>query len=138
MLYEFEMSHNDLEATKNICCTKGEGSVDHSTVLVYVPLKLCSKSSREYQASSASHSPVWFIIFTTSAKIRQVAVRDIRRARHLIFVWFVIFTTSTNQANCSQRVSGELSVSQSNVVCLLHNLGKSIWSCRIVPHIIEI
>ena len=30
--YEFELGHNATEANKNICCTKGEGAVDHSTV----------------------------------------------------------------------------------------------------------
>ena len=32
MLYEFELGSNTVEASKNICCTKGKGSVDHSTV----------------------------------------------------------------------------------------------------------
>ena len=32
MLYEIEMGHNDAEVTKNICCAKGEGAVDHSQV----------------------------------------------------------------------------------------------------------
>ena len=32
MPYEFELVHNTVEATKNICCAKGEGAVDHRTV----------------------------------------------------------------------------------------------------------
>ena len=32
MLYEFEIVHNTAEGTKIICCAKGEGAVDHSTV----------------------------------------------------------------------------------------------------------
>ena len=32
MLYMFELCHNIAKATENICCVKGEGSVDHSTV----------------------------------------------------------------------------------------------------------
>ena len=32
MLYEFELSHNAAEATKNIFCEKSEGAVDYSTV----------------------------------------------------------------------------------------------------------
>ncbi|CAI9734926.1 Hypothetical predicted protein [Octopus vulgaris] len=32
MLHEFKLGHNAMEAIKNICCTKGEGAVDHSTV----------------------------------------------------------------------------------------------------------
>ena len=30
MIYEFELGHNATEATKNICCAKGDGAVDHS------------------------------------------------------------------------------------------------------------
>ena len=32
MLYKFQMGHNTAEATKNICCTKDEDAVDHSTI----------------------------------------------------------------------------------------------------------
>ena len=32
ILYKFKIGHNALEATKNICCGKDEGTVDHSTV----------------------------------------------------------------------------------------------------------
>ena len=31
MLYDFELGHNAVEATKNICCVKGEGALDCST-----------------------------------------------------------------------------------------------------------
>ena len=31
MLYEFKLGHNAAEATKNICCMKGEDT-DHNTV----------------------------------------------------------------------------------------------------------
>ena len=33
MLYEFELGNNRAETTKSICCVKGEGAVDHSTVI---------------------------------------------------------------------------------------------------------
>ena len=32
MLFKFKLSHNTIAATKNICCDKREGTVDHSTV----------------------------------------------------------------------------------------------------------
>ena len=32
MLYEFELSHDISEETKNICCAKGKGSIDLSAV----------------------------------------------------------------------------------------------------------
>ena len=79
--------------TKNIYFAKGEGTVDHTIVSRWLKkfrstirqdqvglelwvLRLCSKPKRhiqrvtlkEYQESSASHSSVWFITFTISAK----------------------------------------------------------------------
>ena len=41
MLYKFELCHNALEATKNICCVKGEGTVDYNTVTRWLK-KCCS------------------------------------------------------------------------------------------------
>ena len=32
MLYEFRLGHNDVEATKNICCVKSEGMVHYNRV----------------------------------------------------------------------------------------------------------
>ena len=32
MLYEFKLGYNTMEATKDICCVKDEGVVDHNTV----------------------------------------------------------------------------------------------------------
>ena len=32
MLYKFKWVHNTMEATKNICCLKGTGTVIHSTI----------------------------------------------------------------------------------------------------------
>ena len=32
MLYKCELGHIAMEVTKNICCVKGEGAVDHSTI----------------------------------------------------------------------------------------------------------
>ena len=32
MLYKFKLGDNTARATKNICCVKGDGVVDHSTV----------------------------------------------------------------------------------------------------------
>ena len=33
MLYELELGHNTIEATKSICCEKNEDAVDHVTVI---------------------------------------------------------------------------------------------------------
>ena len=41
MLHKFELGHNAMEATKNIRCVKGEGTVDHSIVTKWSK-KFCS------------------------------------------------------------------------------------------------
>ena len=102
MLYEFKLGHDTVETIKNICCKKNEGAVNHRKLTRWFK-KFCSgcknlnkqaRSNRpktmdsedvfqavetnlvtlgEYQVSSVSHSPVWFITFTTSAKVSRVA-----------------------------------------------------------------
>ena len=54
-------------------------------------------SLKEYQASSASHWPAWFVLFTISA----------------------------NPVSITQRISGELGISPASVVRHLHDRGKS-------------
>ena len=41
MVYEIKLGHNIVETTKNICCAKGEGAVDHSIVSRWFK-KFCS------------------------------------------------------------------------------------------------
>ena len=43
-----------------------------------------------------------------------------------------------NPVSSTWRVSDELDISQFSVVCYLHNLGKSVWSCYIIPLVIKI
>ena len=49
-----------------------------------------------------------------------------------------IMNSKANLVSSSRGVSGELSISQSNIFHHFHNLSKSIWSFWIVPHIIKI
>ena len=42
------------------------------------------------------------------------------------------------EANSTWKVSDKLGMLQSSIVCHLHDLGKSIWSCQIVSHITKI
>ena len=35
MIHEFELSYNTAEATKNICCAKGKGTVEQNTVTLW-------------------------------------------------------------------------------------------------------
>ena len=41
-----------------------------------------------------------------------------------------------NAGSRTWRVSDKLSISQSSVVCHLHDLSKSTWSWQIVPYVI--
>ena len=50
----------------------------------------------------------------------------------------VLQAMEANPLSSIWRVSGELSLSQSSVVYHLHDLGKSIQSCQIVPHVTKI
>ena len=49
-LYEFKRGHNAADATKNICCAKDEGAVDHSTITRRLK-KILSGLSRDLQHS---------------------------------------------------------------------------------------
>ena len=105
ILYKFEVGQKVTEATKNICFMKVEGVVDQSSATRGLKkfflgcknlndevmsenlkpwiLRSCSKPMRQiwqvllegYQASLASHSPVWFVTFTfmTSVKVSRYA-----------------------------------------------------------------
>ena len=90
ILYKFELGHNIMEATKNICCMKGEGAIDHRTVTKWlrkfylgckkldnqarsdmckiVDSKAMFQALRVYQVSLAYYSSLLFIIFITLAK----------------------------------------------------------------------
>ena len=97
MLYEFKMGQDTIEVAKNICCEKGEGTVDHNIVTRWFRLGCKNLSD---QARSG----------------RSKAIE-------------------ANPTSSIQGVSDELGILQSNVVHHLHDIGKSIQSCWIVPHI---
>ena len=48
----------------------------------------------------------------------------------------VLQTVEENLMSSTWRVSGELSILQSNMVCHYHNLNKSTWNYQIVHHIL--
>ena len=47
----------------------------------------------------------------------------------------VLPTIEANLTSCIRRVSGELGISEPSVIRHFHDLGKSIRSCWIVPHV---
>ena len=52
MLYKFELNYNTGESTKNICCSKGEGTVDHSRVTRWLKKFCLGYKNFGYQARS--------------------------------------------------------------------------------------
>ena len=50
--YKFEMGHNTTETTKNLCCMKDEGAVDHSTITRYFKKFYWSCKNLDDQARS--------------------------------------------------------------------------------------
>ena len=85
MLYEFKLSHNAAEATKNICRTKGEGAVGNSTV------------NR------------WFKKFCSGCK--NLDDRERSGMTKSVDSEAVIQTIKTNPSSSTRRVSGELGIS---------------------------
>ena len=88
MLYEFKLGHNTVEATKNICYTKGEGTVDFDTVYRWFK-KFClgCKNFNDQVRSGRSK--------TVDSKVREA-----------------------NLGSSIQRVSGEFGISQFSAVKL--------------------
>ena len=102
-----------MEATKNICRTKDEGrGVDPSTV---------TRNFKKFYTSCKD--------FKDQAKSDRLKTMDSEAVFQAI---------EANLVNSTQRVSDELSISQSSMICYLNKLGKNIWSCQIVPHISKI
>ena len=85
MLYKVKLDHNAMKATKEICCTKGQVSVDHSTV-TSVFKKYCLGCKK----------------LTNQAKSDRPKIVDFKA---------VFQTIDTNSASSTWRVSGELSIS---------------------------
>ena len=102
ILYEFELGHNSAETTKYICCAEAEHTVDQSTI------------ARGFK------------------KFSQVArISTIRQGQVGQNPGFqgCAANYKNNSVSSTWRVSGVLSILQTNVVHHLHNLSKSIQSC---------
>ena len=95
MTYIFKLGHNVAEATKNNFCAKDEGTVDHSNQMV--------------QEISLSKD------LSNQAKLDNPKTVDSET---------MLPSIEVNTVSSTQRVSGELGISQSSEVCHLHNLGK--------------
>ena len=101
MLYEFELSHNAAEATKNICFAKGEDAVDHDTVTSWFEKFLSGCKNLDDQTRSDEPKSV-----DSEAVLQTIEANP---------------SSSTLDA---QRISGELSISQSNAVRKIMNQSK--------------
>ena len=112
MLYKFKLSHYTKEETKNNCCAKGKGIIDHNSVMR------------------------WSKKFRLSYKNFNNQVRSCRPK--IMNPEAMLQVIETTLASRIQRVSGELSISQFSVVHHLHNLGTCIQGCWISRHITKI
>ena len=110
--YKFKLGHNTIEAIKNIYCIKGEHIVDHSTLNRWFKKFYLSFRNLDDQARLG--------------RLKTVHSKAVLQA------------IEVNLASSTWRVSGELGLSLSSVVCYLHNLSKSIQSCKIVPYVTKI
>ena len=97
-----------MKTTKSICCAKGEGTVDHSTVTRGLKI-------RDIRTSTISSG--------------RIKIRDSETIFQVI---------EANLVSSIQRVSDKFSISHSSMVCDLHNLSKSIRNCWIMPYFTKI
>ena len=112
ILYTFKLGHNGAKVTKSICWAKDEGTADHSTVTSWFK-KICSGYKN------------------LNNQLRSGRPKTIDSKAMLQII-------DANPTNKTWRVSGEHSISQSSVVCDLHDVGKNIQSYWIVPHVVKI
>ena len=101
MLYEFKVGNNTVKATKSICCVKIEGGVDGSTVTKWFK-KFCL-GYKNLIDHARSYSP------------KTMDSEVMLRAR------------KANLESSTQKISGRVTISQSNVIQHLHKLGKSLY-----------
>ena len=99
-----------VKTAKNFCCTKDEGAVDYSTR--------------------------WFKKFYSGGKNLDDQTRSGRPK--IVDSKAVLKAREANLVSSTWRVSGEFDISPSSVHHYLHDLGQSIQSCQIVPHVTKI
>ena len=92
MLYKFKVGHNVMEATRNICCMKDESAVEHSTVNEWFKKFHSASKNLHYQAMSDKPKSV-----DSEAALQAI---------------------EANLVSSTQRVSGELHISNSSVVVI--------------------
>ena len=104
MFYKFKLGYNATEVAKNFGCAKDEGAVNHSIVTRWFK-KFCS-CYKNLNIQASSGCPTRPKNVNSEAMVKAI------------------------EAGSSQRVSDQLSISQSSVVCHLHHLSKSIQNCH--------
>ena len=111
MLYDFELGHNAAEAIKNIRA-KSRGTIDHGSVT-----RLFKKFHSSHWNLDEKARSGWPQSMGSQAVLQAIVVK---------------------LASNTWRISGELNISQSSVVCHFNNYSKRIWSCWIMTNITEI
>ena len=98
-----ELIHDIMEATKNICCTKIGDTIQHFIR--------------------------WFKNFCSGCKNFDDQTRLSRSKT--VYSEAVSQVIQINLRSSTQRVSGEVDISQSRMILHLHDFGKSIRSCTL-------
>ena len=106
LFYKFEQGHNITESTKNIYRAKGKGVVDHSIVTRW--LKKFSSGCKNLDNQARSSRPK-----NVDAEAALLAIE-------------------INLLSSTERVSGNLRISQSSLFHHFHNLDKSIQKFQIM------
>ena len=111
-LYVLKLSHNAMKAIKNICCAKGEGTVNHNAITRWFK-KFCLVCKN----------------LDGQAKLGRPKTRDSEA---------VLQAMELNLVSSIQSIANKLGISQSCVVCHFHNLNKRIWNCQFVSDFTKI
>ena len=95
-----------------------------------------------FQFPSKIEVLIFLFVFFQFYSVVSRGSKRCKYASSFLFIYFFIITSDlqynhkANLVSCTQRVSGELGISQSSVTHQLHDLCKSFWNYWIVPHIL--
>ena len=92
MLYEIKLSHNAVEGIKNICLAKGEGTVDHCTVIRWFKKFCLGCKFLDNQARSGRYTP------SNKSKSNKQHLEGIGQGWYLSPVWLVTLTKASGAA----------------------------------------
>ena len=109
MLYEFKLGHNITEASKSICCVKGENTVNYITVTRWFK-NFCSgcknldNEAKLGRPESIDSEPVLQVIVANLASIRQVQHLTVQCGFSPSWPW-QMYMEQPNCVSCYQNIA---------------------------------